>query len=108
MDWMLVVLGAAITLPGSWIQLNPERLFPMNDGSWRPDRASLMKVRRLGACFVFMGAFFALQMAINLTRLPWWAGTVSGLVAGILTVRALSAHGRRNHVLSEAQLGSKD
>jgi hypothetical protein len=66
-----------------------------------------MKVRRLGACFVFMGAFFALQMAINLTRLPWWAGTLSGLAAGILTVRALSAQVRRNHVLSQAQPGPK-
>jgi hypothetical protein len=107
-DWMLVVLGAAVTLPGGWIQINPERVFSVNHGDLRPDPASLAKVRRLGASFVFMGAFFALQMVVDLARLPWWAGTVSGGVAGILAVRTVKAQGRRAHPLSDTQPSSKD
>jgi hypothetical protein len=41
-----------------------------------------------------MGAFFALQMTIDLTGLPWWTGTLSGLAAAITAVTLVSARVR--------------
>jgi hypothetical protein len=42
-----------------------------------------------------MGAFFALQMTVDLTQLPWWAGTISGLVTAITAVAMVYARVRR-------------
>jgi hypothetical protein len=91
LDWIFVIFGAAIGLTGSWIQLHPERVVPHQSGArqssgWQLDPAALFQIRLLGACFLFMGTFFALQMTIDLMRLPWWIGTLSGLVTAIAAV----------------------
>ena len=95
LDWILVVFGAAVALTGSWIQLHPERVIPNPARDPRPDRqldpSALSKIRLLGACFLAMGAFFALQMTIDLMRLPWWTGTLSGLAMSITAVCAIHA-----------------
>jgi uncharacterized membrane protein HdeD (DUF308 family) len=96
-EWILVFFGAGIALSGSWIQLNPERIFPV-DGNWRPAPAALAQVRTLGGFFVFMGVFFAGQMALILSRAPWWTGTLSGLLAAIVAVTLLGARSRRRAV----------
>jgi hypothetical protein len=84
-DWIFVAFGAAVALGGSWIQLHPERVIPRLSGSeqsasWQLDPAALSQIRLLGACFVFMGTYFALQMTIILTHFPWWIGALGGLV----------------------------
>jgi hypothetical protein len=96
LDWIFVIFGAAIALAGSWIQLHPERVVPSQSGplqssGWQLDPAALFQIRLLGACFLFMGAFFALQMTIDLTGLPWWIGTLSGLVTAIAAVAGVHA-----------------
>jgi hypothetical protein len=95
LDWALVVFGVAVTLTGSWIQLNPERIYPLQGESWQRDPAAISQIRLLGGCFVFMGAFFALQMTIDLIRQPWWMGTLSGLGAAISAVALVHAQARR-------------
>jgi hypothetical protein len=81
LDWTFVVFGLAVALVGSWIQLHPERIYPRRAEGWPLDPAALAQIRILGACFLFMGTFFAAQMTIDLARLPWWTGTLCGLVA---------------------------
>jgi hypothetical protein len=93
--WLLVVVGAGVGFSGSWIQLNPERIFPPQSGNWRPDAASLAQVRLLGGCFVFMGAFFAGQMALILLDQPWWLGTLSGVATATIAMALLNARTRR-------------
>src|SRR5208337_5483035 len=95
LDWILVAFGAAVALTGGWIQLRPEQIFPRPAQSWPLDPGALRQLRRLGACFLFMGAFFALQMTSDLTRLPWWSGTVGGLAVGIASVRLVQVWVRR-------------
>lgn len=104
LDWTLVVFGVAVALTGSWIQLHPEHVVPSQSGShqksgraedWPLDAAALAQIRLLGACFLFMGAFFTMQMTIDLARLPWWIGTLSGLAMGIATVAMVHARVRR-------------
>jgi len=104
LDWTLVVFGVAVALTGSWIQLHPEHVVPSHSGSrqesgqvedWPLDPAALAQIRLLGACFLFMGAFFTMQMTIDLTRLPWWIGTLSGLAMGVATVSMIHARIRR-------------
>jgi hypothetical protein len=97
LDWIFVVFGAAVALTGSWIQLHPERVVPGSSGErqssgWQLDPVALSQIRGLGACFLFMGAFFTLQMTIDLAHLPWWTGTLSGLVTAIAAVALV--HGR--------------
>ncbi len=81
LDWILVAFGAAVALAGGWIQLHPERDCSWPDPGLRQlsdcplDPAALAQLRRLGACFLFMGTFFALQMTIDLMRRPWWVGS---------------------------------
>jgi hypothetical protein len=99
-DWIFVVFGAAVALGGSWIQLHPERVIPQQSGSnrsanWQLDPAALLQIRLLGACFAFMGIFFALQMTIILSHLPWWIGALSGLVAASSTVALVRGRIRR-------------
>ncbi|MDR3765342.1 MAG: hypothetical protein P4M01_14735 [Acidobacteriota bacterium] len=91
-EWFLVLAGTVIALSGAYLRRNPERLFPSH---WAPDPASLAPLRRLGAGFLFMGAFLALQMAVVLTHLPFWCGTLAGVAAGVFLVRA--GGGARQH-----------
>jgi hypothetical protein len=93
--WLLVVAGAGVGFSGGWIQLNPERIFPPQDGHWRPDAAALRQVRLLGGCFVVMGAFFAAQMALILLDQPWWLGTLSGVATATIAMALLNARTRR-------------
>jgi uncharacterized membrane protein HdeD (DUF308 family) len=96
LDWILVVFGAAVALAGSWIQLHPERVIPNQPPpDWQFDPGALSQIRLLGACFLCMGAFFALQMTIDLMRLPWWTGTLSGLATAITAVAVIHARVRR-------------
>ena len=100
LDWILVAFGAAVALAGSWIQLHPERVVPSHTGArqspdWQLDPAALSQIRLLGACVLSMGAFFALQMTIDLMRLPWWTGTLGGLVAAVASVAGTHARVRR-------------
>ena len=92
-DWILVVFGIAIAFTGWWIQLHPERISPGRDLEFDP--SSLAQIRRLGACFLFMGDFFACQMTIDLTKLPWWMGTLSGFVTATIAVIGVSVRVRR-------------
>jgi hypothetical protein len=97
-DWIFVLFGAAVALCGSWVQLHPERVVPPaqpQSPDWQPDAEALLQIRLLGACFVFMGTFFALQMAIILTRLPWWIGALGGLVAAIVAVASVRSRVQR-------------
>ncbi|PSH03884.1 MAG: hypothetical protein CXZ00_09890 [Acidobacteria bacterium] len=84
-DWILVIFGIAIALAGSWIQLHPELVFPREARvqGWRLEPYQLAQIRLLGASILFMGAFFALQMTINLIGLPWWIGSIGGFIAAI-------------------------
>lgn len=103
LDWILVAFGAGIALTGVWIELRPERVVMlwssqsgMNEsGDWKLDAEPLRLIRRLGACFVFMGMFFAVQMTVDLTRLPWWTGTAGGLVASITAMVLVHRKARR-------------
>lgn len=102
LDWIFVFFGAAVALTGGWIQLHPERVIPGHGqggpsqlGDWQLEPAARAQIRLLGACFLFMGAFFALQMTVDLTQLPWWAGTISGLVTAITAVALVYARARR-------------
>jgi uncharacterized BrkB/YihY/UPF0761 family membrane protein len=100
LDWILVAFGAAVALAGSWIQLHPERVVatrtgPRQNPDWQVDPTALWQIRLLGACFLCMGAFFALQMTIDLMRLPWWTGTLGGLVAAVAAVAGTHARVRR-------------
>jgi hypothetical protein len=83
LDWIFVVFGLAVALAGSWIQLHPERIYPRQAEGWPLDPAALAQIRILGACFLFMGTFFAAQMTIDLARFPWWTGTLCGSVFAI-------------------------
>ena len=86
LDWILVAFGAAVAVAGSWIQLHPERVVPGRTGPRKSglelDPAALAQIRLLGACFLCMGAFFALQM--TMTSCGFLGGPdLSGLVAAI-------------------------
>ena len=74
LDWIFVAFGAAITLP-ELDTIHPQRIFPRREEPWPLDSGALAQLRQLGACFVFMGVFFALQMTTDLTGLPWWSAT---------------------------------
>jgi hypothetical protein len=105
-DWILVAFGAAIALSGGWIQLHPERILPRQAGRWRLDPTALAQIRLLGACFLFMGVFFSMQMTIDLKRLPWWIGTLSGLGSALAGVAAVDAR-RRRRVAQRSPLAGK-
>jgi uncharacterized membrane protein HdeD (DUF308 family) len=99
LDWILVAFGVVVALAGSWIQLHPERIVPSQSGlrpdaAWQLDSAALSQIRLLGACFLCMGAFFTLQMAIDLMRQPWWTGTLSGIITAIAAVALVHARVR--------------
>jgi hypothetical protein len=100
LDWILVVFGFAVASAGSWIQLHPERIYPSQarQPGWPLDPGLLGQIRLLGGCVLFMGAFFVLQMTIDLTRLPWWIGTLSGLVTAFIAVALVSVRARRQQV----------
>lgn len=94
-DWLLVMLGAVIACAGGWMQAHPERLCAaMAPGNWRQAGQPMRQVSLLGGSILFMGLFFALQMSADLGRLPWWYGTLGGLVAALV---AVSANRRRGH-----------
>jgi hypothetical protein len=93
-EWALVFFGVAVAFGGSWIQLHPGRLLP-TQGNWRPDPAALAQVRLLGGAFVFMGMFFATQMAMILIQQPWWMGTLGGIATAVMAVTLLSARNTR-------------
>ena len=100
LDWILVAFGVAVAVAGSWIQLHPERVVPGRTGlrqnlDWQLEPAALAQIRLLGACFLCMGAFFTLQMAVDLMRLPWWTGTLSGIAAAFAAVTIIHARVRR-------------
>ncbi|MGD0479803.1 MAG: hypothetical protein ABSA42_06500 [Terracidiphilus sp.] len=94
-DWIFVAFGAAVALTGGWIQLHPEGILPGEDEDWQLETGGLTQIRRLGACFLFMGAFFAVQMSFDLTRRPWWSGTLSGLATALAGVALVHAQSRR-------------
>jgi len=98
-EWALVLFGVAVAVSGSWLQFHPERIFPM-PSDWRPEASALAQVRMLGGCFVFMGAFFATQMAIILAHQPWWIGPLAGLPVAILAVTLLGSWARRHSSLA--------
>jgi len=110
LDWIFVIFGAAVALAGGWIQLYPERVIPGHVGpghagpgqsepgqspDWQLEPGARAQIRMLGACFLFMGTFFALQMTTDLTRRPWWMGTLSGLVTAIAAVTLVYGRVRR-------------
>jgi hypothetical protein len=95
-DWILVVFGLAIAFAGYWIQLHPERISPGRELEF--DSSALAQIRRLGACFLFMGDFFTCQMTIDLIKLPWWMGTLSGFVTATFAVIVVSVRVRRRQV----------
>lgn len=97
LDWIFVIFGIAVALTGSWIQLHPQHIYPRQarEQGWQLDPSSLTQIRILGACFLFMGTFFALQMTIDLARLPWWTGTLGGLITAIAAVALVNARVRR-------------
>lgn len=110
LDWIFVVFGAVVAFTGGWIQLHPERVVPGHSGprqpgeggpnqlaSWQIDPAARVQIRVLGACFLFMGVFFTLQMTVDLMGRPWWIGTLSGLVISIAAVTLVHARVRRQH-----------
>jgi uncharacterized membrane protein HdeD (DUF308 family) len=108
-EWVLVLFGAVVAYAGSWIQLHPERMFPVRE-EWCPEAAALAQVRQLGGCFVFMGAFFAMQMALILAGQPWWMGSLSGVAVAVMAVILLSARNRRREIgnsLTTAALDNK-
>jgi uncharacterized membrane protein HdeD (DUF308 family) len=108
-EWALVFFGFSVAFGGSWIQLHPERIFPVQ-GNWRPEAAALAQVSMLGGCFVFMGIFFATQMAIILIRQPWWMGTLSGMATAVMALTLLSAHNKRHpreNPLAQTQMDEK-
>jgi hypothetical protein len=98
LDWILVAFGAVVALSGGWIQLQPERIYPRPEQPWL-DQVALSQLRRLGGCFLFMGVFFTLQMTVDLARLPWWSGTLGGLILSIAAVSLVQTAVRRqqNH-----------
>ncbi len=111
LDWIFVIFGAAVALTGAWIQLYPERIIPGlvqpglgqldrqhqsgQNPDWQLEPGARKQIRLLGACFLFMGTFFALQMTTDLTRRPWWIGTLSGLVSAIAAVTLVYRQVRR-------------
>ena len=100
LDWILVGFGAVVAVAGGWIQLHPERVLPDVDGVRQnadspADLGALSQIRLLGSCVMFMGAFFALQMAADLARIPWWVGTFGGLVVAIASVRKVNSRVRQ-------------
>jgi hypothetical protein len=97
LDWILVAFGVAVALAGGWIQLNPERVVSgsQRNPGWQLDARTLSQIRLLGSCFLSMGTFFALQMTIDLVRLPWWTGTLSGIAAAVVAVTMVRARVRR-------------
>ncbi len=95
LDWTLVVFGMGIALTGSWIQLHPERLYPNTASNWQMDPALLGQIRMLGGCFLCMGTFFTLQMSVDLVRLPWWIGTLGGVMFAIASVKLVGAWSRQ-------------
>jgi predicted small secreted protein len=86
LDWILVAFGAVVAITGGWIQLQPERIYPRLDEAWPMDPKAVSQIRRLGASFLIMGAFFALQMTADLTQFPWWNGSLAGVTAAIAAV----------------------
>ena len=122
LDWIFVLFGGALALAGGWVQLHPERIVPAPSDAgqnasaphtdWQLDRSARVKIRMLGAWFLFMGAFFALQMAFDLLGRPWWMGTLSGLMTAIAAVTLVylrvrrQRHGRR-HLVQQSPLPGK-
>jgi hypothetical protein len=111
LDWILVAFGAIVAFAGGWIQLHPERIYPRPAESWPLDAAALTQLRRLGACFLFMGAFFTFQMTVDLVHLPWWSGTVAGLIVAFMAVsrvqRAVQVRQRSRRPLQQGPLPKK-
>jgi len=62
---------------------------------WQLEPGARIQIRLLGACFLFMGTFFALQMTTDLIHRPWWIGTLSGLVSAIAAVSLIYRQVRR-------------
>jgi uncharacterized membrane protein HdeD (DUF308 family) len=132
LDWIFVLFGAAVALAGGWIQLYPERVIPgcaasahgehgrsesrQNQSSqihdWQLDPGPRAQIRMLGACFLFMGTFFAFLLTTDLMRQPWWTGALGGLVAAIATVvlvyRRVGRQQRRGrHAIQQSPLAEK-
>jgi len=106
-DWIFVAFGAVVSLTGGWIQLHPESILPRQSEDWRWEPTALTQIRRLGACFLFMGAFFALQMGFDLARRPWWSGMLCGLVTAVAAVALVGAQSRRQRILRQSPLPEK-
>jgi hypothetical protein len=100
LDWIFVFFGTLVALAGCWIQLHPERIIPGHSGprqlpNKRLNPAELTQIRLLGASFVFMGSFFAVQMTIDLIHCTWWKGTIIGTVTASLAAMSVYARVRR-------------
>jgi hypothetical protein len=105
LDWLLVLFGAAVAVCGGRLQLRPERIFPGKKRAELGQRA-LGQLRLLGGSFLFMGVFFSLQMAVDLIRLPWWTGTLSGLAVAIAAVHQVTVRSlRQGQTITEALPG---
>jgi hypothetical protein len=100
LDWILVAFGAVVALAGGWIQLHPERLVPSQSGprqnpDWQFEAGALAQIRLLGTSILCMGAFFTIQMSIDLVHLPWWMGTLGGIATAIFAVLMIGIRVRR-------------
>ncbi len=94
LDWLLVLFGALVALVGLWMRRKPGQVFALAGASPNQDVELLAQVRLLGGCFLLMGAFFAVQMAVDLAHQPWWIGTVGG-VAVAMVVTGGSSRGKK-------------
>jgi hypothetical protein len=94
LDWLLVLFGALVALVGLWMRRKPGQVFALAGTSPNQAPAMLAQVRLLGACFLMMGSFFAVQMAVDLAHEPWWIGTLGG-VAVALVVNGGSAYRKK-------------
>ena len=106
-EWIFVGLGAVVSLTGCWLELHPEGILPRQGEGWQWAPAALAQIRMLGACFLFMGVFFAVQMSFDLARRPWWIGTLSGLAMAIAAVVLVSAQSRRRRADKRSPLAEK-
>jgi uncharacterized YccA/Bax inhibitor family protein len=102
LDWLFVLFGLLVAFAGLWMRRRPGQVFAVVGASPMQAPKLLAQVSLLGACFLLMGCFFAVQMAADLAHQPWWIGSVGGLAVALVATGGSSYRSKAQRAQSSA------
>ncbi len=91
-----------VAFAGLWMRRRPGQVFALAGASPRQAPKLLAQVSLLGASFLLMGCFFAVQMAADLAHQPWWIGSVGGLAVALMATGASSYRSKAKRAQNSA------